>query len=130
MKVLIVPSALEEVDAAARYLASRLVISGIDALVHDSHGPDQLTVSADELALVVCMGGDGTFLRAAHLIDFAPVPMLALNYGTLAFLAGNPDRDDVELITSALSGDMLFEHRSIADIEITQADGQIGRAHV
>ena len=127
MKVLIVPSALEEVDVAARYLASRLVISGIDALVHDSHGPDQLTVSADELALVVCMGGDGTFLRAAHLIDFAPVPMLALNYGTLAFLAGNPDRDDVELITSALSGDMLFEHRSIADIEITQADGRIIR---
>lgn len=73
------------------------------------------------------MGGDGTFLCAAHLIDFAPVPMLALNYGTLAFLAGNPDRDDVELITSALSGDMLFEHRSIADIEITQADGRIIR---
>ena len=53
--------------------------------------------------------------------------MLALHYGTLAFLAGNPDRDDVELITSALSGDMLFEHRSIADIEITQADGRIIR---
>lgn len=90
MKVLIVPSALEEVDVAARYLASRLVISGIDALVHDSHGPDQLTVSADELALVVCMGGDGTFLCAAHLIDFAPVPMLALNYGRSRFWRAIP----------------------------------------
>ena len=125
MKVLIVPSALDEVGAAAHYLASRLVIAGIDALVQDPKAPDELPVPIDELALVVCMGGDGTFLRAARLIDFAPVPMLALNYGTLAFLAGNPDRDDVELITSALAGDMVFEHRSTADVTIEQADGQI-----
>lgn len=125
MKVLIVPSAVGEVAEAARYLASRLVISGIDALVQDPQTPERLSVPVDELALVVCMGGDGTFLRAAHLVDFASVPMLALNYGTLAFLAGNPERDDVELITSALAGDMVFEHRSTADITVTQADGRV-----
>ena len=84
MKVLIVPSNVDEVGTAAHYLASRLVISGIDALVQDSKAPDQLSVPVDELALVVCRGGDGTFLRAARLVDFAPVPMLALNYGTLS----------------------------------------------
>lgn len=128
MKVLIVPSALDEVAAQARYLASRLVISGVDALVHDPRTPEQLPVDVDDLALVVCMGGDGTFLRAVRLVDFAPVPMLALNYGTLAFLAGNPARDDVELIMSALAGDMVFEHRSTADITIEQADGPVIRA--
>lgn len=125
MKVLIVPSNVDEVGTAAHYLASRLVISGIDALVQDSKAPDQLSVPVDELALVVCMGGDGTFLRAARLVDFAPVPMLALNYGTLSFLSGNPARDDVELVTNALAGDMVFEHRSTADITIEQADGQV-----
>lgn len=125
MKVLIVPSNVDEVGAAAHYLASRLVISGIDALVQDSKAPDQLSVPVDELALVVCMGGDGTFLRAARLVDFAPVPMLALNYGTLSFLSGNPARDDVELVMNALAGDMVFEHRSTADITIEQADGQV-----
>lgn len=125
MKVLIVPSNVDEVGAAAHYLASRLVISGIDALVQDSKAPDQLSVPVDELALVVCMGGDGTFLRAARLVDFAPVPMLALNYGTLSFLSGNPARDDVELVMNALAGDMVFEHRSTADIAIEQADGQV-----
>ena len=40
MKVLIVPSNVDEVGAAAHYLASRLVISGIDALVQDSKAPD------------------------------------------------------------------------------------------
>ncbi|MEI3377626.1 MAG: NAD(+)/NADH kinase [Coriobacteriales bacterium] len=127
MKVLIVPSALDEVGAEARYLASRLVISGIDALVHDPKTPDKLSIDVDDLALVVCMGGDGTFLRAVRLVDFAPVPMLALNYGTLAFLAGNPARDDVELVMNALAGDMVFEHRSTADITIEQADGQLIR---
>ena len=125
MKVLIVPSNVDEVGAAAHYLASRLVISGIDALVQDSKAPDQLSVPVDELALVVCMGGDGTFLRAARLVDFAPVPMRALNYGTLSFLSGNPARDDVELVMNALAGDMVFEHRSTADITIEQADGQV-----
>ena len=53
MKVLIVPSNVDEVGTAAHYLASRLVISGIDALVQDSKAPDQLSVPVDELALVV-----------------------------------------------------------------------------
>ena len=51
--------------------------------------------------------------------------MLALNYGTLSFLSGNPARDDVELVMNALAGDMVFEHRSTADITIEQADGQV-----
>lgn len=124
MKVLIVPSDLEEVAASARYLASRLVIAGIDAIVQDPKVSSHPIVPADELALVVPMGGDGTFLRAARLIDFAPVPLLALNYGTLAFFAGNPERDEVELVCDALAGDIVYEHRSTAAIRIMQADGE------
>lgn len=125
MKVLIVPSDLEEVKASARYLASRLVIAGIDAQVQDSHEVEHPAIPVDDIALVVPMGGDGTFLRAARLVDFAPVPLLALNYGTLAFFAGNPERDEVELVCDALAGDIVYEHRSTAAIRIVQADGEI-----
>lgn len=124
MKVLIVPSDVEEVVASARYLASRLVIAGIDAQVQDAHASECPIVSPDEIALVVPMGGDGTFLRAARLVDFAPVPLLPLNYGTLAFFSGNPERDEVELVCDALAGDIVLEHRSTADILIVQANGE------
>ncbi len=36
--------------------------------------------------LVVCLGGDGTMLRAVRLIDGAPVPLLGVNLGVLGYL--------------------------------------------
>lgn len=126
MKVLIVPSDLEEVRASASLLASRLTVAGIDAVVQPPQS-SELVTSLHTIALVVPMGGDGTFLRAVHLIDFASVPLLAFNYGTLAFLAGNPERDEVELVTDALAGDIVFDRRSTIDVAIAQEDGRIVR---
>lgn len=123
MKVLIVPSDLEDVQASARYLASRLAIAGIDACVQPPKNTEAPIVPVEELALIVPMGGDGTFLAAARLIDFASVPLLAFNYGTLSFLSGSPERDEVELVCDALAGDVVFERRSTIDVEIVEEDG-------
>jgi NAD+ kinase len=42
---------------------------------------------ASEADLLVCLGGDGTILRAVHLLDGAAVPILAAHVGTLGYLA-------------------------------------------
>lgn len=125
MKVLIVPSDVDDVVASARYLASTLTISGIETVVQDPHELEQPACALEEVALVVVMGGDGTVIRAAHLIGFAHIPILAFNYGTLAFISGSPMREPAELIKDALAGDIIFDHRSTATVEITQADGQL-----
>ena len=123
MKLLIVAS----VDAGAyergRMLAARLATAGIDAQLCSVADADTMTIDAAELALVVVLGGDGTFLSAARLIDYAAVPILAFNYGDLGFLSGNPDRDEVELIFDALSGDLALERRSTLDAVVTDAQG-------
>jgi NAD+ kinase len=36
--------------------------------------------------LVVCLGGDGTMLRAVGMLDGAPVPLLGVNVGVLGYL--------------------------------------------
>lgn len=36
--------------------------------------------------LVLCLGGDGTMLRAVSLLDGAPVPLLGVNLGRLGYL--------------------------------------------
>ena len=131
-KVLIVPSGNPETCASARSLAARLLAAGIDAVVQDGAGDavpagdsrvPALAAPLDDIALVVPMGGDGTFLAATRLIGFASIPLLAFNYGRLAFLAGNPERDEVELVCDALAGDIRFERRATLDATVTEADG-------
>src|SRR6478736_1332500 len=39
-----------------------------------------------EADLVVCLGGDGTMLRAVGLLDGSPVPLLGVNVGVLGYL--------------------------------------------
>lgn len=123
MKVLIVPSDVPSALEQARLLCARLAIAGIDAIVQPLEENAALTVPVEELALVIPMGGDGTFLYAARLIGFAPVPILGFNCGTLGFLTGNPQRDQVELVADALSGDLLIENRSTIDALVTCTDG-------
>ena len=55
-------------------------------------GVDIEVVDADERAaegceLVLVLGGDGTFLRAAELARNAEIPVLGVNLGRIGFLA-------------------------------------------
>ena len=124
MKILLVPSEVEEAVEAARLLCSRCIVAGLDTYVQPpSKGVSE--VDPEDLALVVSMGGDGTFLRAVHLMEFKPVPVLGLNHGTLGFLCGNPQRDELELIIDALAGDLHVERRSTVDATITDSEGHV-----
>ncbi len=127
MKVLIVSSIDASAQEHARLLAARLAIAGLDTQVCTVGAANGRGIDIEGTALVVVMGGDGTFLAAAHLIGFASVPILAFNYGDLGFLSGNPDRDEVELVFDALSGDLALERR--ATLSASVVDGQ-GETHV
>ena len=123
MKILLVPSTAADALEHARMLAARLTIAGFDVQTSPLDLSSPKTVDASDLSLVVPMGGDGTFLYAARLIGFAPVPILGFNYGDLGFLSGNPTRDEVALIDDALSGDLAFERRTTLDALIIDSDG-------
>jgi NAD+ kinase len=49
---------------------------------------DEYCVDRDprEADLVLSLGGDGTMLRAVHLVDGAPIPLLGVNLGRLGYL--------------------------------------------
>ena len=125
MKILIVPSDVDAAIEAAQLLRARCIASGLDAYVQPSDFGAACCVEPQELALVVPMGGDGTFLHAARLIDFAPVPIMGINYGTLGFLSGDPQRDHLELVIDALAGDIPIERRTTLDARVTDVKGNV-----
>ncbi|SVB91085.1 uncharacterized protein METZ01_LOCUS243939, partial [marine metagenome] len=48
---------------------------------------------ADDLDLVVSLGGDGSILRAVNLLDGRPVPVLGVNFGQLGYLTSCEPED-------------------------------------
>ena len=90
-------------------------------------GAERPTSDAD---LVVCLGGDGTMLRAVHVLDGAPVPLLGVNLGRLGYLTEvEPDS-----VTDALrrfeegpdAGQWHLDERMMLSVVATGADGEPG----
>ena len=143
--LLVVHTGREEATDTARRVKKVLSDNGIglrvlaaEAVDHQplNLGPDELSalgtevqvVDADERAaegceLVLVLGGDGTFLRAAELARNVEIPVLGVNLGHIGFLA----EADAEAIDSVLDhvvkGYYRVEERMTLDI-VVRVDGR------
>lgn len=95
------------------------------ALAH--HATDRPLADAD---VVVCLGGDGTMLRAVGVLDGAPVPLLGVNLGQLGYLT---EVEPAELIDSldrvlsgADSGGWHLDERLMLHVEARRGDETTG----
>lgn len=66
---------------------------------------------ADDLDLVVAVGGDGTFLRAAHLASRGDVPVLGVKVGRLGFLTEVEPDGAPRVLEGILDGTVRIEER-------------------
>ncbi len=86
-------------------------------------GTDQVLVTdgrhaAEGCELVLALGGDGTFLRAAELARPAGVPMLGVNLGHVGFLAEADPHDLGAAVAAVASGEYRVEERVTVDADI------------
>jgi NAD+ kinase len=86
----------------------------------------------DGADLVVCLGGDGTMLRAVRLLDGAPVPLLGVNVGVLGYLT---EIEPPELtpalerfIAGPVAGAWHLDERMMLQVSASCADGGTWRA--
>ncbi len=129
MKVLLVPNYSKEsaVDGATQ-LTHWLENEGVEVLwAHDKKLYPDRTVSTDGVNLVVSLGGDGTLLRAARIVEYSEIPMLGISYGHLGFLTCGSPENLIETVSDALSGDLHVSHRATLDVEVEfeHPDGSI-----
>lgn len=95
---------------AARKVDAVLVTADAEACGLVTHG-----VSASEMGeldLVVALGGDGTTLKAVHLLGDSEVPVLSVKLGRLGFLSGVSPEHARDAIEAALAGETNVERRA------------------
>jgi NAD+ kinase len=76
--------------------------------------------------LLLCIGGDGTVLRAARAAIPYPIPLLGINMGRLAFLSELSPNDALQRLPEVLAGSGRIERRTMLRAEVTLPRG--GRA--
>lgn len=79
-----------------------------------------LSIPADhippDVSLVLSLGGDGTFLRAARWIGKREIPILGVNTGHLGFLASCGLHDVEEMIRNVCDGKIRIEKRMLLEV--------------
>ncbi len=65
---------------------------------------------------VICVGGDGTVLKAQHILSPKKIPILSINMGTVGFLTEVEPEDIFECLDALLSYDFFIEERLQLDV--------------
>ena len=93
---------------AARSLRTALEGEGVTVATAQESG------TFESLDLMVSIGGDGTFLRGAHVAAELDCPVLGVKVGRLGFLTEVEPEEALTLIRQALSGEAEIEERLAA----------------
>ncbi|HEX6330599.1 MAG TPA: NAD(+)/NADH kinase [Actinomycetota bacterium] len=118
------PAALDAATGLERWLGDR------DIEVRRSDGAREQGPAADAfvngLDLVVSIGGDGTFLRAAHLASRGDVPVLGVKVGRIGFLTEAEPEQAQAVLERMFAGTARIEERLavVAETDLPSVEPQ------
>jgi NAD+ kinase len=117
--------ALHELIGAAAQAGVTLRLDAEETRKHGLSAGPGLELDApvvDDVELCMVLGGDGTILKALRLYAGTSVPVFAVNFGEIGFLATVEPQELKDGIARALSGD--FELLGLPAIVLDGQDGQ------
>lgn len=79
------------------------------------------------MALLIVLGGDGTYLRAVRLLSGLSVPILGFNMGSLGFLTNHPVEEMCEVVGKTLQNKMSLQARSMLFVEVYRKSKRRGQ---
>ena len=131
--LLVVNTGRDEARETARSIGKTLAANAIGLRVLSTEALDMGDVVqtvegdsslADGCELVLVLGGDGTFLRAAELARDADIPVLGINLGRIGFLAEAEAESIDAILGHIVARDYRVEHRMTLDV-VVSADGEV-----
>jgi len=93
-----------EASETATYVAQFLKNKGVEVLTDEAE-------IARRAEVVVVLGGDGTLIHAAALLDGRPAPILGVNMGSLGFMTETPQSEMYPALEQVLRGQAVVTQR-------------------
>ena len=116
---------LADVLATLRRLAPALGLElSYEESIRHLAGDGAAPIAPDQLDAMLTLGGDGTLLRAARIIERRPVPILGINLGRLGFLTCCPADALEDALGRLASGAYVVESRMTLDARVLNAAGE------
>ncbi len=88
----------------------------------NSNGKEGIDDEVNEICascdLIICLGGDGTFLKAARAAYLYDIPMLGINLGSLGFLTDIDKGEIDKSVENIFSGNYKIEERMMISSKI------------
>lgn len=108
----------EDTCAIAQYVAGLFQARQVDVFAGDQLQAQRAGILylprpefLERITLMVVIGGDGTFLRAATIVRNAQIPLIGINQGTLGFLAELEVEEFEEKLEQLIAGNYRTEAR-------------------
>jgi NAD+ kinase len=92
--------------------------------LHDVAGKGARLEEPSQLDGLVTLGGDGTLLRGARLLDGRDIPILGVNLGRLGFLTSCQSEDFEAALRNLASGDYVAQPRMALSARVIDQAGQ------
>ena len=106
----------------ARQLAKVVGDLGVAVWICSAWEEDRAREQAGETELVICLGGDGTILRAARVASPLSIPILGVNLGRLGFMTELRPDDALSRVPAFVRGEGWGEERAMLQAELVSSD--------
>jgi NAD+ kinase len=97
----------------AEVIRGVLCEQNVDVLRSTVESEERETSFSAELDMLITLGGDGTMLRAAHLVAAHGTPILGIHVGRLGFLAEVRSAECEDTLRQVLEGEYWLEERAM-----------------
>jgi len=108
----------------------RLRAAGIETYASgliESDGAGHIAAGAPLFDVALSVGGDGTFLRTAVLLNSRNTPVLGVNTGRLGFLADVGSSDIEATLDEMFCGEYSIEERTLLELQVSGSSEPIER---